>query len=89
VTSGPGSARRIVSIASAQGWRAVYEREGEEAQFVTLVAWALVEAGNEEPRVVGLVQRGASTEVAPGTFGFADETDGFTGYSSRGRDGDG
>jgi hypothetical protein len=88
----PGSGgRRILSIASAPGWGALYEREPDdedefpflEPKLVTLAAWALVEE-NGTTRLVGLVQHPASDDVAPGMFSFADEPVGFAGYSNQG-----
>jgi hypothetical protein len=79
--------RRIVSIASAPGWSASFEDDDDplgEPRLVTLIAWALVEEGGGETRVVGLVQKPTRGETPPGTFGFADESDGFTGYSNQG-----
>ena len=82
--------RRIVSIASAPGWGALYEREPDDEDFpfleprlVTLAAWALVEESGTT-RLVGLVQHPASDDVAAGTFSFADEPEGFAGYSNQG-----
>jgi hypothetical protein len=80
-------ARTIVSIAAAPGWSAKApdpETFGEE-QFFTLAAWALVEDDDGTREVVGLVQRGSSNDVAPGSFAFADDAiDGFSGYSFQG-----
>jgi hypothetical protein len=80
-------ARRIVSIASAAGWGALFEQPDdplEESRLVTLAAWALVEEAGGETRLVGLVQRPRRDDSPPGTFGFADEIDGFAGYSNQG-----
>ncbi len=75
-------ARRILTIASAPGWSARFRAEDqfEDERLVTLAVWALVESDGEEPQIVGLVQR--STSV--GALGFADEVDGFDGYSFQG-----
>ncbi len=79
--------RRIVSIASAPGWGALFENDDElvgEPRLVTLAAWALVEDGDGEKQLVGLVQKPKRDDSPAGTFGFADETDGFAGYSNQG-----
>jgi hypothetical protein len=82
------SSRNIVSIASAPGWSALFEKPddlSEEQQVVTLAAWALVEEREGDRRVVGLVQRGRKDGGdALGTLAFADEVDGFVGYAHRG-----
>lgn len=78
--------RRIVSIASAPGWKArfVAEDEAEGFRAVTLVSWALVE-GSEGPNgIVGIVQRAATAEAPHGSLGFADEVEGFEGYAFTG-----
>ena len=79
--------RRIVSIASAPGWGALFERPDDpigERRLVTLAAWALVQDSDGQTRLVGLVQRPGSDDSAAGTFGFADEIEGFDGYSNQG-----
>jgi hypothetical protein len=79
--------RRIVSIASAPGWGALFEQADDpfgEPRLVTLAAWALVEDGDRQTRLVGLVQKPTLDETPAGTFGFADETEGFVGYSNQG-----
>ena len=55
-----------------------------EAQLVTLAAWALVEDGDGQTQLVGLVQKPERDDSPAGTFGFADETGGFVGYSNQG-----
>jgi hypothetical protein len=82
--------RRIVSISSAPGWGALYEREDDdednpfaEPRLVTLAAWALVEEEGAT-RLIGLVQHPPSDELPPGSFSFADEPEGFVGYSNQG-----
>ncbi len=79
--------RRIVSIASAPGWGALFEQSDDplsEPRLVTLAAWALVEDVDGQARVVGLVQKPRRDDTAPGTLAFADETEGFAGYSNEG-----
>jgi hypothetical protein len=83
------SARKILSIASAPGWSALFEALEEqlgEERVVTLAAWALVEEPGDMRRVVGLVQRGHSEEGddGPGALALADEINGFVGYAHRG-----
>jgi hypothetical protein len=75
----------ILSISAAPGWSAkAFDQDDGEEQFFTLVAWALVEKDGER-EIVGLVQRGANDDVAPGGFAFADEAiNGFSGYSFQG-----
>lgn len=79
--------RRILSICSAPGWGALFEEPDEsspEAGVVTLAAWALVEDGEGKTYMVGLVQRPREGATTAGTFGFADEIEGFAGYSNQG-----
>jgi hypothetical protein len=78
-------ARKILSITAAPGWSAkAADPDSGEEQFVTLAVWALVERDGER-EVVGLVQRGANDDVAPGGFAFADEAiNGFSGYTFQG-----
>jgi hypothetical protein len=79
--------RRIVSITSAPGWAALFEQPDEtfeEPRVVTLAAWALVDEGDGRTRMVGLVQKPQSDDSRAGTFGFADEQEGFAGYSNQG-----
>ena len=81
-----GKNRRIVSITSAPGWAALLEQADdplEEPRLVTLAAWALVDEGGGQTRMVGLVQK-PQDEGSPGTFGLADEQEGFAGYSNQG-----
>jgi hypothetical protein len=74
-------ARRIVSIASAPGWKArVHPADEAEGFRVTLVSWALVEDGEGATEIVGVVQRAATAEAPHGRLGFADEVEGFQGY---------
>ena len=87
MASGTRAERRIISIASAPGWGALFEQADDpigEAQLVTLAAWALVEDGDGQTQLVGLVQKPQRDNSPPGTFSFADETDGFVGYSNQG-----
>jgi hypothetical protein len=51
--------------------------------MVTIAAWALVEDATGT-RIIGLVQRPQGEERAPGSFDFADEVDGFVGYTHQG-----
>lgn len=76
----------MLSIASAPGWKArfVPEHEAVEPRVVTLVAWALVEAPDGTTEIVGVVQRTPTAETPSGTLGFADEVDGFDGYTFTG-----
>jgi hypothetical protein len=78
--------RRILSIASAPGWKARIAAGGEpeSESVVTLVAWALVESPDSETEIVGVVQRGASDETPHGLLALADEVDGFSGYTFTG-----
>ncbi len=55
-----------------------------DPRLVTLAAWALIEDVDGQTRIVGLVQKPMRDDSAPGTFGFADETEGFAGYSNQG-----
>ena len=74
-------ARRIVSIASAPGWKARVVTEEEPEGFrVTLASWAVVESDDGSTEIVGVVQRAATAEAPKGRLGFADEVDGFQGY---------
>ena len=72
-------ARTIVSIAAAPGWAARYLGEDGE-KVVTLLAWALVEEG-EQRRLVGFVQKPVSAEQSAGAVVLADEVEGFDGYT--------
>ena len=79
--------RRVISIASAPGWGALFEQADDpigEPRLVTLAAWALVEDGDGQTRLVGLVQKPTLDDAPAGTFGLADETQGFVGYSNQG-----
>jgi hypothetical protein len=79
--------RRIISICSAPGWGALFEEPDDrvsEPRLVTLVAWALIEDVDGLTRMVGLVQRPKRDDAPAGMFGFADETQGFAGYSNQG-----
>jgi hypothetical protein len=79
--------RRIISIASAPGWGALFEQEDEsfgEPRLVTLAAWALVDDGEAQTRLVGLVQKTQAEDTAVGTFTLVDEHEGFVGYSNQG-----
>jgi hypothetical protein len=79
--------RRIVSIAASPGWGALFDQPDDpldEQKLVTLAAWALIEEPDGQTRVVGLVQKPASDTTPVGSFGFADESDGFAGYSNQG-----
>jgi hypothetical protein len=79
--------RRIISIAAAPGWGALYEDTDSpfmEPRLVTLAAWALVEEVDGHTQLVGLVQQPGTDETPPGGFVFADESGGFTGYSNQG-----
>lgn len=72
-------ARTILSIAAAPGWAARFVTD-EEEKVVTLLAWALVEEPGERS-LIGLVQRPATFEEPAGAVAFADEIDGFAGYT--------
>jgi hypothetical protein len=87
MASGNKHAPRIISIASAPGWGALFEEADDpfgEPRLVTLAAWALVEDGHGQTRLIGLVQKPSSDDAPAGTFGFADEVEGFAGYSNQG-----
>ncbi len=87
VASATRPERQIVSIASAPGWGALFENQDEpegEPQLVTLAAWALVERGDGQTQLVGLVQKPGAEDTPAGAFAFADEIDGFTGYTNQG-----
>jgi hypothetical protein len=79
-------ARRISSIASAPGWKAKVADATETAGFrvITLISWALVEDANGSTEIVGTVQRAGTPEYPHGYLGFADEVDGFQGYTFTG-----
>ena len=79
-------ARRISSIASAPGWKArvLADDEFGGTKTVTLVSWALVESSDGTTEIVGVVQRAATPEAPHGSLGFADEVDGFEGYTFTG-----
>jgi hypothetical protein len=74
------------SISSAPGWKARFlaDDEIDGTRVVTLVAWALVEASDGMTEIVGIVQRSATAEAPQGWFGFADEIEGFQGYTFTG-----
>jgi hypothetical protein len=76
----------MTSIASAPGWKARFLAEDEygESGIVALVSWALVEGTDGAVEVVGVVQRAATPEKPSGWLGFADEVDGFQGYTFTG-----
>jgi len=76
----------MISLASAPGWKARYVAEDGEAQsrVVTLVSWALVEDSDGTNEIVGVVQRTPSVDTPSGTLGFADEVEGFDGYTFTG-----
>ena len=91
MATSPGAGRRVLSIASAPGWGALFAQEDREAEYtfaedrlVTLAAWALVEEAGGRTLLVGLVQQPATDEFPAGTFSFADEVGGFAGYSNQG-----
>lgn len=77
-------ARRILSIASAPGWKARFASDDDPENVVTLVAWALVENAEHETEIVGVVQRGGSHERPHGSVALADEVEGFRGYTFTG-----
>lgn len=76
----------MISIASAPGWKARFLAEdmGEGPRVVTLVSWALVEGSDGGTEIVGVVQRTPTPEMPSGTLGFADEVEGFDGYTFTG-----
>jgi hypothetical protein len=76
----------MVSIAAAPGWKARFlaDDDADEPRVVTLVSWALVENIDGTNEVVGIVQRAATTEKPNGWLGFADEVEGFQGYTFTG-----
>jgi hypothetical protein len=78
--------RRISSIASAPGWKARFQVDPDidEPRTVTLVSWALVEEPTGETEIVGVIQRPPTPESPQGSFGFADEVEGFRGYAFTG-----
>jgi len=78
--------RKIVSIASAPGWKArvLDDDDPDGLRVVTLVSWALVEDGDGETEIVGVVQRSPTPEAPLGRLGFADEVEGFQGYAFTG-----
>jgi hypothetical protein len=79
--------RRTLSITAAPGWSAFFQQEDEyyeDPRHVTLAAWALVEEPDGETKLVGLVQKPAEEGELPGGFGYADEVDGFAGYTNLG-----
>jgi hypothetical protein len=79
--------RRIISIASAPGWGALFEQTDDpfgEPRLVTLAAWALVDDGEAQTRLVGLVQKTQGDDTPVGTFTLVDEQEGFVGYSNQG-----
>ncbi|MCW2977801.1 MAG: hypothetical protein JWM06_3082 [Actinomycetia bacterium] len=49
-----------------------------------LVAWAVVEDAHDTTSIVGVVQRPSEEGSLPGQLGFADEVDGFRGYTFTG-----
>jgi hypothetical protein len=73
--------RRMISIASAPGWKAKFLDEGApgNSRVVTLVSWALVE-DETRTEIVGVIQRAATSESPQGWLGFADDVAGFQGY---------
>ena len=79
-------ARRMVSIASATGWKARFPSrdETEESRLVALISWALAESPDGTTEIVGVVQRAATPEAPHGRLGFADEVEGFQGYTFTG-----
>jgi hypothetical protein len=78
--------RRISSIASAPGWKARFQVDADEEELrtVTLVSWALVDDATGQTEIVGIIQRPATLEDPQGSFGFADEVEGFRGYAFTG-----
>jgi hypothetical protein len=78
--------RRMLSIASAPGWKARFLTDDDlgESRVVTLVSWALVEGTGDTTEIVGVVQRAATAEKPNGWLGFADEVEGFQGYTFTG-----
>jgi hypothetical protein len=79
--------RRTISITAAPGWGALVDQPDdpyEERRLVTLAAWALVEEAGGLTRLVGLVQKPDDDGEPSGDFCFADEVDGFAGYSNQG-----
>ena len=79
-------ARRMVSIASATGWKARFPSrdESDEFRLVALVSWALTDDPDGTTEIVGVVQRDATPDAPHGRLGFADEVDGFQGYTFTG-----
>ena len=78
--------RKMISIASAPGWKARFLADdlAEGPRVVTLVSWALVEDADGETEIVGVVQRTPTPGTPSGTLGFADEVEGFDGYTFTG-----
>jgi hypothetical protein len=79
-------ARRMISISSAPGWKARFldDDAPHGSRVVTLVSWALVEDAGRATEIVGVVQRAATEESRQGWLGFADEVEGFQGYTFTG-----
>lgn len=78
--------RHIISIASAPGWKACFldDDEPNGLRVVTLISWALVETPDQKTEIVGVVQRAPAAEGPQGWLGFADEVEGFQGYTFTG-----
>jgi hypothetical protein len=58
--------RRIISVATAPGWGALFEEVDApfmEPRLVTLAAWALVEEGDGRTQLVGLVQEPSTDQI--------------------------
>jgi hypothetical protein len=76
----------IVSLVPAEaGWRALYRGEYEDdAESARVVAWALVENGDGERRVVGLVIDPAdATRIVPAPEGASALAPEFDRYGFR------
>jgi hypothetical protein len=82
----PSMPRKMVSISSAPGWKARFLSDNgvDGVRTVTLVSWALVEDSDGATEIVGVIQRAATDEAPQGRLGFADEVDGFDGYTFSG-----
>lgn len=78
--------RRMISLASAPGWKARYAAEEKAGgpRVVTLISWALVEDSGGVTEIVGVVQRTPTPETPNGLLALADEVDGFEGYTFTG-----
>jgi hypothetical protein len=78
---------RIVSLVPAEaGWQALYRGEyDEDRESARVVAWALVENGDSDQRVVGLVVHpDEPTRIVPAPDGASALAPAFERYGFRG-----